>query len=97
MIKDKILHLSLLIIPICKIIDVLLAQMFSIGEISFEFDGAYYIVMGFVNQNLFKENKLIFSSLFRIEERLLVGKKPPDEITDNARFSDIKDLNSKIL
>ena len=63
MIKDKILHLSLIIIPICKIIDVLFAQMFSIGEISFEFDGAYYIVMGFVNQNLFKENKLILLSL----------------------------------
>ena len=35
----------------------------SFGEISFEFDGAYYIVMGFVNQNLFKENKLILLSL----------------------------------
>ena len=43
------------------------------------------------------KNIRIFSSLFRIEERLLVGKKPPDEITDNARFSDIKDLNSKML
>ncbi len=47
--------------------------------------------------NKVKENKLIFSSLFRIEERLLVGKKPPEEITDNARFSEMKDLNSKIL
>ena len=42
-----------------------------------------------------KENKLILSSVFNIEERLLVGKKPPEEITDNERFSDVKDLNSK--
>ena len=63
MIKDKILYLSLLIIPICKIIDVLLAIMYSIGEVSFEWDGTYYIVMGFVNQNLFKEDKLILLTL----------------------------------
>jgi len=43
------------------------------------------------------ENKLILSSVFNIEERLLVGKKPPEEITDKARLSDVKDLNSKIL
>tara|TARA_Y100000816_G_C25948129_1_gene494554 strand:+ start:568 stop:777 length:210 start_codon:yes stop_codon:yes gene_type:complete len=47
--------------------------------------------------NKVKENKLILSSVFNIEERLLVGKKPPEEITDNERFSDVKDLNSKIL
>ena len=63
MVKEKILYLLLLIIPICKIIDVLLALMCSIGEVSFEWDGVYYIVMGFVNQNLFKENKLILLSL----------------------------------
>ena len=63
MIKDKILYLSLLIISIGKMIDVLLAILYSIGDVSFEWDGAYYIVMGFVNQNLFKENKLILLSL----------------------------------
>tara|TARA_B100000575_G_scaffold166236_1_gene132914 strand:- start:96 stop:272 length:177 start_codon:yes stop_codon:yes gene_type:complete len=47
--------------------------------------------------NKVKEKILILSSVFNIEERLLVGKKPPEEITDNARFSDMKDLNSKIL
>ncbi len=43
------------------------------------------------------ENKLILSSVFNIEERLLVGKNPPEEITDKARLSDVKDLNSKKL
>ena len=46
-----------------KMIDVLLAILYSIGEVSFEWDGAYYIVMGFVNQNLFKEDKLILLTL----------------------------------
>jgi len=32
-----------------------------------------------------------------ILDKSFVGKKPPEEITDNARFSEIKDLNSKIL
>jgi len=63
MVKEKILYLLLLIIPICKIIDVLLALMYSIGKVSFEWDGTYYIIMGFINQNLFKENKLILLSL----------------------------------
>tara|TARA_Y100000590_G_scaffold364560_1_gene423020 strand:- start:956 stop:1207 length:252 start_codon:yes stop_codon:yes gene_type:complete len=63
MVKKKILYFFMLIIPICKIIDVLLALMYSIGKVSFEWDGAYYIVMGFINQNLFKENKLILLSL----------------------------------
>ena len=63
MVKEKILYFFMLIIPICKIIDVLLALIYSIGKVSFEWDGAYYIVMGFINQNLFKENKLILLSL----------------------------------
>tara|TARA_Y100000996_G_C22354533_1_gene574268 strand:- start:35 stop:286 length:252 start_codon:yes stop_codon:yes gene_type:complete len=63
MVSEKILYLLLLIIPTCKIIDVLLALICSVGEVSFEWDGAYYIVMGFINQNLFKENKLILLSL----------------------------------
>ena len=61
--KEKILYLLLCILPICKIIDVLLALIYSIGKVSFEWDGAYYILSGFVNQNLFKENKFAFLSI----------------------------------
>ncbi len=30
--------------------------------------------------------------VLRIKSRLLDGKKPPDEIIDNARFKELKDL-----
>ena len=47
--------------------------------------------------SMVKEKRFIFRSVFNMEERLFVGKKPPEEITDKARFKDIKDLKSKIL
>ena len=43
--------------------DVLLALIYSIGKVSFEWDGAYYILLGFVNQSLFKEDKLALLSI----------------------------------
>jgi len=61
--KEKILYLLLCILPICKIIDVLLALIYSIGKVSFEWDGAYYILSSFVNQSLFKEDKLALLSI----------------------------------
>ena len=61
--KEKILYLLLCILPICKIIDILLALIYSIGKVSFEWDGAYYILSGFVNQSLFKEDKLALLSI----------------------------------
>jgi hypothetical protein len=35
--------------------------------------------------------------LIKIDERSLVGKKPPDEIIVIDRFSELKDLKSKIF
>ena len=61
--KEKILYLLLCFLPICKITDVMLALIYSIGKVSFEWDGAYYILSGFVNQSLFKEDKLALLSI----------------------------------
>ena len=61
--KEKILYLLICILPICKIIDVLLAQIYLIGKVSFEWDGVYYILSGFVNQNLFIKDKLALLSM----------------------------------
>ena len=61
--KEKILYFLLCILPICKIMDVLLALIYSIGKVSFEWDGVYYILLGFVNQSLFKEDKLALLSI----------------------------------
>ena len=61
--KDKILYFLLCILPVCKIIDVLLALMYSIGKVSFEWDGVYYILLTFVNQSIFKEDKLALLSI----------------------------------
>ena len=44
-----------------------------------------------------KENILILISVLRIDARLFVGKKPPEETTVKAKFRELKDLISKIL
>jgi len=49
--------------PLCKITDVFIALVCSIGKVSFEWDGAYYVLIGFVNQDLFKEDKLALLSI----------------------------------
>ena len=61
--KEKILYTLLCILPICKIIDVYISLAYSIGKISFEFDGTYYIIIGFIDQSLFKKDKIAFASI----------------------------------
>ena len=39
----------------------------------------------------------ILIGLLAIEKRLFTGKKPPEDMTVNERFRDVKDLKSKIL
>lgn len=57
------LYSLLCLLPLCKITDVFIALVCSIGKVSFEWDGAYYVLIGFVNQDLFKEDKLALLSI----------------------------------
>jgi len=61
--KEKILYTLICILPICKIIDIYISLVYSIGKISFEWDGTYYIIIGFINQSLFKKDKIAFLSI----------------------------------
>jgi hypothetical protein len=61
--KEKMLYSLLCLLPLCKITDVFIALVCSIGKVSFEWDGAYYVLIGFVNQDLFKEDKLALLSI----------------------------------
>ena len=61
---EKILYVLLLIFPLFKIVDVILALVYSMGSVSLEWDGAYYIILGFLRERLFKEDKLALLSLF---------------------------------
>ena len=47
--------------------------------------------------NINNEKIIICDWLVKIDERSLVGKKPPDEIIVNDKFKELKDLISKIF
>ena len=47
--------------------------------------------------NKVEENIIVLVSELRIDARLFEGKKPPEETTVKAKFSELKDLISKIL
>jgi len=61
--KEKILYTLICILPICKIIDIYISLAYSIGKISFEWDGTYYIIIGFIDQSLFKKDKIALFSI----------------------------------
>ena len=61
--KEKILYTLICILPICKIIDIYISLVYSIGKISFEWDGTYYIIIGFIDQSLFKKDKIALLSI----------------------------------
>ena len=44
-----------------------------------------------------RENIIIWKSLTKIDERLFVGRNPPDEIIVIAKFSELNDLIPRIL
>ena len=44
-----------------------------------------------------KDKIIIWEFSFTILERLLTGKKPPDEISEKAKFNESKDLIEKIF
>lgn len=62
--KQKIVIFFIILLTICKIIDVCLAIFYDIGSVSFEFDGAYYSLLYFVTNQLFKESILVKMTLF---------------------------------
>ena len=43
-----------------------------------------------------RDKAIFFIFVSNIEDNESTGKKPPDEITDKARFSDMKDLKLNI-
>ena len=47
--------------------------------------------------NINNEKIIIWDWLVKIDERSLVGKKPPDEIIVIDKFKELKDLKSKIF
>ena len=47
--------------------------------------------------SMVKEKRFIFRSVFNMEERLFVGKKPPDEIRVKAKLRELKALIEKIF
>ena len=62
--KQKVVILFLILLSICKIIDICLALFYDVGTVSFEFDGAYYSILYFINNQLFKESVLVKMTLF---------------------------------
>ena len=44
-----------------------------------------------------KENTIIWKSFIKIDERLLTGKNPPEEIIVIAKFSELNDLIPRIF
>lgn len=62
--KQKIVVFLIILLTICKIIDVCLATLFDIGSVSLEFDGAYYSLLYFISNQLFKESIVVKMTLF---------------------------------